>query len=112
LGKRQMPPQGYLNGDQKLWQLIVTVTGFIFVVTGILLWFFKLKISLAVYQWVLLTHAVCFVVVLFMFPVHFYLTTLYPGFEESLSSMIDGKVSESYARENHSKWLKEKTGEE
>lgn len=111
-GKNQMPPQGHINGDQKLWQLIVTVTGLLLMATGILLWFFKLKISLAVYQGVLLTHAGCFVVVLFTFPVHFYLTTLYPGFEESLSSMTDGKVSESYAREHHSKWFKEKFGKE
>ena len=112
LEKRQMPPQGYLNGDQKLWQLIVTVTSLLLVATGILLWFFKLKLSLVFYQWILLTHATSFVIVLFMFPVHFYLTTLYPGFDESLSSMIDGKISEFYAREHHIKWLKEKTGEE
>ena len=111
-GKRQMPPQGYLNGDQKLWQLIVTVSGLIAIMTGILLWFFKLKISLVFYQWILLTHAASFMVVLFLFPVHFYLTTLYSGFEESLSSMIDGKVSESYAREHYKKWFEEKTGEE
>lgn len=106
-GKTRMPPQGHINGDQKLWQLIVTVTGFMFMVSGLLLWFFKLKMSLSMYQWVLLTHAVCFVVVLFMFPLHFYLTTLYPGFDESLSSMIDGMVSESYAQEHHSKWFEE-----
>ena len=108
-GKGQMPPQGYINGDQKLWQLLVIVTGVVFALTGILLWFFKLKIPLAFYQSVLLTHAVSFVVFLLMFPVHFYLTTLHSRFEESLSSMIDGKVSESYAKEHYTKWYKEKT---
>jgi formate dehydrogenase subunit gamma len=111
-GERKMPPQGYLNGDQKLWQLLVIVTGLLLVATGILLWFFKLKISLVFYQWALLTHAASFMVVLFIFPVHFYLTILYPGFEESLSSMIDGRISESYAREHHSKWFKKKIGDE
>ena len=110
--KVPMPPQGYINGDQKLWQLVVVVTGLVLALTGALLWFFKLNIPLVLYQWVLLTHAAAFVIVLFMFPVHFYLTTLHSGFEESLSSMMDGKVSESYAREHYHKWYKEKTGAE
>jgi formate dehydrogenase subunit gamma len=108
----QMPPQGYINGDQKLWQLVVIVTGILFALTGTLLWFFKLNIPLVFYQWVLLAHAASFVIVMFMFPMHFYLTTLHSGFEESLSAMIDGKVSESYAREHYHKWYKEKTGGE
>ncbi len=111
-GKVQMPPQGYINGDQKLWQLVVIVTGLVFTLTGIMLWFFKLNIPLVLYQWVLLTHAAAFVIVSFMFLVHFYLSTLHPRFEESLSSMLDGKVSSSYAREHYSKWYNGKTGSE
>ncbi len=107
--KAEMPPQGYINGDQKLWQLIVMVTGVVFAITGILLWFFKLKMPLVLYQGILLTHAFSFVIVSFMFLVHLYLTTLYPKFEESLSSMVDGKVSESYAQEHYEKWYDEKT---
>ncbi len=110
--KVQMPPQGYINGDQKLWQLVVIVNGLVFALTGILLWFFKLKIPLVLYQWVSLTHGVAFVVVSFMFLVHFYLTVLHPGFEESLGSMVDGKVSSSYARKNFSKWYEEQPDEE
>ena len=110
--KAQMPPQGYINGDQKLWQLVVIVTGLVFTVTGILLWFFKLKMPLVLYQWVSLSHATAFVVVSFMFLVHFYLTTLHPGFEESLSSMVDGKVSPSYARNHYNKWYDEKPNAE
>lgn len=104
-----MPPQGYLNGDQKLWQLVVIITGLLFMLPGILLWFFKFKIPVVLYQWVSLTHAVSFVVSLFMFLVHLYLTMLHPAFEESLSSMVDGKISESYARTHYSKWHDEKT---
>ncbi len=109
-GKVQMPPQGYINGDQKLWQLIVIITGLVSTLTGIMLWFFKLKMPVVLYQYVLLTHAIAFVVVSFMFLVHFYLTTLHPEFEESLSSMLDGKVSSSYAHEHYSKWYESKKG--
>ncbi len=110
--KVQMPPQGYINGDQKLWQLVVIVTGFAFSSTGMLLWFFRSKIPLVFYQWVLLTHATAFVILSFMFLVHFYLTTLHPRFEESLSSMVDGKVSSAYAREHYGKWYDGKTDAE
>ncbi len=103
-GQEQMPPQGRINGDQKLWQLMVIITGSVFILTGVNLWFFKLQIPIVLYQWVLLAHAVAFVVISFMFPIHFYLRTLHPRFEESLSSMLDGKVSEPYARKHYPKW--------
>jgi len=44
------------------------------------------------------------VIVGVMFLAHFYLRTLHPNFPESLASMLDGKVSESYARDHYSKW--------
>lgn len=103
-GPGQMPPQGRINGDQKLWQLVVIITGSVFILTGVNLWFFKLQIPIVLYQWVLFAHAVAFVVISFMFLIHFYLRTLHPRFEESLSSMLDGKVSEPYARKHYPKW--------
>ncbi|MEE8413320.1 MAG: cytochrome b/b6 domain-containing protein [Dehalococcoidales bacterium] len=112
-GRRtQMPPQGYINGDQKLWQLVVTVCGTIFIITGILMWFFQFKMPRELYQWISLTHGLAFIVISFMFLVHFYLTVLHQGFEESLGAMIDGKVSSSYARKNYSKWYAEQPDEE
>lgn len=105
--KTHMPPQGRINGDQKLWQLVVILTGLISAFSGILLGFFKLKIPWMVYQGVLLTHAAAYMVLSFMFLVHFYLSTLHPGFEESLSSMVDGKISPSYARDHYPKWYQD-----
>ncbi len=110
--KVQMPPQGYLNGDQRLWQLIVLVTGLASTVTGVLMWFFKLKMPRGLYQWISLSHAAAFVVVLFMFMLHFYLTTLHPDLGESLGAMLDGKVSPAFAREHYRKWYEEETGAE
>jgi formate dehydrogenase subunit gamma len=104
IGKRDMPPQGRINGDQRLWQLIVIITSTVLVFTGITLWFFKLKIPRLLYQGSLLTHSAAFIIVLVTFFWHFYLRTLYPDFDESLSSMIDGKISESYAAKHYSKW--------
>lgn len=109
--EQPMPPQDRINGDQKLWQLVVIITGATFVLTGIILWFFRLKVPLELYQYVLLAHAVAFIVISFLFPAHFYLRTLHPGFEESLSSMLDGKVSASYARKHYPKWHDRIAGE-
>ena len=109
-GRSQMPPQGYLNGDQRLWQLVVIITGSVFVTTGMLQWFFKLKISLVLYEWLSLSHATAFVIVSFAFFGHFYLTTLHPRFEQSLAAMVDGKVSSSYAEEHYRRWSGWKPG--
>lgn len=108
--QEQMPPQDRINGDQKLWQLVVFITGTVLIATGVLQWFFRPKIPIELYQWVLLAHAAAFVVVSILFPVHFYLRTLHPFFDESLSSMLDGKVSESYARKHYPKWLEKIVG--
>lgn len=110
--KVQMPPQGYINGDQKLWQLVVIITGLTFMLTGILMWFFKLKMPLTLYQAMLLAHATAFVVMSFLFLVHFYLAALHPRLGESLSSMVDGAVSPSFARERYGKWYSGKPQQE
>ena len=102
--KKEMSPQGYINGDQKLWQLVVTVCAAVFIITGVLMWFFHFKMPQALYQWVSLTHGLAFIIFSFMFLVHFYLTVLHPGFEESLGAMVDGKVSPNFARNNYEKW--------
>jgi formate dehydrogenase gamma subunit len=106
-GAVQMPPQGRINGDQRLWQLAVILTGGVLALTGVILWFFKLKVPADLYAVVLLTHAGAFVVIALMFPVHFYVRTLHPFFEESLSSMLDGKVSSAYAARHYPKWRDE-----
>ncbi len=111
-GRRtEMPPQGYLNGDQRLWQLVTVVTGIVFTLTGLFMWFFKLKMSLGLYQGILLTHGVSFVITASLFLLHLYLAILHPRFEESLSAMVDGKVSPTYAREHFAKWHERISGD-
>jgi formate dehydrogenase subunit gamma len=109
-GRKDMPPQGRINGGQKLWQLIVITTGTVLILTGIVLWFFRFKIPLVAYQGVLLVHALAFIVVAVIFLLHIYVAMFHPRFSESLSSMLDGKVSDSYARAHYSKWYRQKTG--
>lgn len=110
--KLPMPPQGYLNGDQRLWQLTVIVTGLVFMLTGVLMWFLQLKMPVVVYQGILLAHTAAFVVVSLMFLVHFYLAVLNTRSEEALSSMVDGKISPTYAREHYGRWYGGRTDAE
>jgi formate dehydrogenase subunit gamma len=100
----RMPPQGHINAGQKIWQAVVIVTGVIFVITGTVMWGFRLDIPVSVYQWILFVHGLAFVVVFAMLLLHIYLGVFHPRFRESLQSMIDGKISPTYARTHYPKW--------
>lgn len=110
--KTEMPRQDYLNGDQRLWQFVTVITGAALALTGTLMWFYKLKMSWGLYQGILLTHASSFALAATMFLGHLHLTLLHPRFEESLSSMVDGKISPTYAREHYAKWYERGAGDE
>lgn len=109
--KVRMPAQGYLNGDQRLWQLVVVLAGLTLLLTGIALWLFKLNLPILVNRWMAIIHVLAFLVVSFMFLIHFYIASLHPNLEESLSSMIDGMVTPSYAQQHYGKWYNGKDGE-
>lgn len=103
----EMPPQGRINGGQKLWQLTVVVTGGSSLPTGVVLWAFAGYAETGLYFWNLFAHGLAFVAVSVMFNVHLYMSMLHPRFEESLNSMLDGKVSESYAGRHYPLWFAE-----
>jgi formate dehydrogenase subunit gamma len=109
--EERMPPQDRLNGGQKAWQAIIIVTGVVFVVTGITLWGFRFCLPLPVYQYLLLTHGVAFVIIVLMFLVHIYLGVFHPRFRESLRSMLDGRISPDYAGRHYRKWYQKKLSE-
>jgi formate dehydrogenase subunit gamma len=102
--EEKMPPQGRLNSGQKLWQALIIVTGLIFVVTGIAMWVFRLSLPISAYQWLLFVHGIAFVIILVMFLLHTYLAVFHPRFRESFRSMLDGRVSPTYARTHYRKW--------
>ena len=107
----KMPPQARLNTGQKVWQLVIIGTGFVFLVTGAIMWLFKSRIAIDAYQWVLFVHGTAFVIVFVMFLVHFYMGVFHPGMRESLPSMLDGKISPSYAKRHYRKWYDKVRGD-
>jgi formate dehydrogenase subunit gamma len=106
----RMPPQGEIDPGQRAWELVIVVSGVIFVLTGVPLWFFKYAMPLAVYQWALSVHAMAFIAVFGFFLLHIYLGVFHPRFKESLRSMLDGRISPGYAKKHYPKWYeKEKS---
>jgi len=104
---RLMPPQGYINTGMKLYRLAVLFGGVVFVITGFIMWFLKGIVSPAVFEWCLILHDFSFIVAICVFFLHFQLGVFHPRMDESILSMVDGKVSGVYARSHHRKWYEE-----
>jgi formate dehydrogenase subunit gamma len=102
-----MPPQGHVNSGQKLWQFIVLVTGILFVISGIFMWFLKDIVAPGVFQWCVIVHDVAFLLAFLMLLVHVYTGSLHPRMTESFRSMLDGKISKTYASKHYGKWYDE-----
>ena len=104
-----MPPQDEMNTGQKMWYTMLLIFGPIFIVTGILMWFFKYSLPSGVFQWSLFAHDVSFIVIFLMFLLHIYLGIIHPMMRQHggcFRAMVpwDGTVSEEYAKSHHGKW--------
>lgn len=105
LGKESdMPPQDEMNTGQKMWWLMVLVFGVVFVITGVVMWFAKTTAPPGVLQWMTFIHDVAFIATGAMLLLHIYLGVFHPLMTEAWGSMIDGKISDEYARKHHGKW--------
>ena len=104
---RLMPPQGYINTGMKLYRLAILLGGAVFVITGLIMWFLKGIVPPGVFQWCVIVHDITFIVAIGMFLLHVQLGVFHPRMDESLLSMVDGKVSGVYAKSHHGKWYDE-----
>ena len=102
-----MPPQDEMNTGQKLWYTMLLILSPIFVITGILMWFFADILPPGVFQWSVFIHDVAFIVTFLFLLIHVYLGVLHPLMRThggSFSSMVDGTVTGEYAKSHHGKW--------
>lgn len=104
---RLMPPQGYINTGMKLYRLSILFGGVVFVITGLIMSFLKGIVAPWIFQWCLVAHDVAFIAAIGMFMLHVQLSVFHPRMDESLLSMVDGKVSGVYAKSHHGKWYDE-----
>jgi len=108
--EKTMPPQPHMDTGQKMWWLIVIVFGVIFVLTGVIMWFFKEIAPVALLQWMVLLHDIAFIVTGTMLFVHIYLGVFHPLMTESWDAMTGGKISTEYAKSHHGRWYQDVTG--
>ncbi len=104
---RLMPPQGYINTGMKIYRVGILFGGALFVATGAVMWFLKGVAPPAVFQWSVVLHDITFIFSIAMLFLHFTLGVLHPRMDESLLTMVDGKVSGVYAKSHHEKWYDE-----
>ena len=102
--EKTMPPQKHMNTGQKLWWLMVIISGLVFVITGLIMWAFKTTAPAGLLQWMVLVHDIAFIATGCMLFVHIYLSLFHPLMTEARASMTRGKVSVKYAKSHHGKW--------
>jgi formate dehydrogenase subunit gamma len=102
-----MPPQGAMNTGQRLWWLIVLVSGVLFTITGLVMWFAKTTASAAVLQWMVLIHDIAFILAGSMLLLHIYLGIIHPLMTEAWKAIYKGTISVGYAKKHHAKWYEE-----
>lgn len=78
-----LPPQGALNSGQKIWWLLTVISGLAFIVSGVVMWFFKVSAPAAVSSRMIFIHDVSFIVTGAMFLLHIYLGVLHPKMTEA-----------------------------
>jgi formate dehydrogenase subunit gamma len=98
---------GFFNGGQKLYFWAIVVSGVLFLITGLLMWFDHL-----VGRWVVavsyVIHDLAALLMLAGFIIHIYEGTAHqPG---TFRSMMDGTVTESWAWTHHPAWYRAVTG--
>ncbi len=103
-----MPPQGKYNAGQKFNALTQIITFFLFVVTGLTMWFGKGIVSPTVFMWSVIIHDLSMIATTALFILHIYLVAVHPLMRESITAMFEGTVTEEFAREHHGKWLAER----
>ena len=112
LGNEQaMPPQRYLNTFQKMWLLLVIISGPVFAISGIIMWAFQTIAPDALLQFMIFLHDIAFITTGTMLFVHIYMSVLHPMVRPlktgAWSAMTRGKVSAEYAKSHHGKWYQE-----
>ena len=104
---REPPDTGFFNGGQKLYFWLIVASALVFLLTGLLLWFDDI-----VARWIVavsyVLHDLAALVMLAGFIIHIYEgTAAQPG---TFRSMVDGTVTESWARTHHPGWYADVTG--
>ena len=104
--KKEIPPQGFYNGGEKVNSLIQIFSGAVLICTGIIMWFSG-SFSEGLLMLAIPLHALFFAIAVAGAVGHIYLALLNPVSNEAIGAMTTGKVSEKYMIENHGQWYED-----
>lgn len=107
--RTDVPETGFFNGGQKLYFWLIVFSTLFLLVTGFLLWFDD-----TVPRWLVavgyVLHGIAALLMLAGFIIHIYEgTAAQPG---TFRSMVDGTVTEDWARTHHPAWYEDVAGSE
>jgi formate dehydrogenase subunit gamma len=100
--KKEIPPQGFYNGGEKVNSIIQVVCGVGLIVSGLFLW---LSSSPPLIMYPL--HALFFAIGVAGAIGHIYLAVFNPVSNEAIRGIISGDISEDYMKHNHGAWYEE-----
>ena len=83
------------------------VSGVLFTITGLVMWFAKTTASAAALQWMVLIHDIAFILAGSMLLLHIYLGLIHPLMTEAWKAIYKGTISVGYAKKHHAKWYEE-----
>jgi formate dehydrogenase subunit gamma len=107
--KKEPADVGFFNGGQKLYFWAIVLSGVIFLITGLIIWFDQ-----SVDRWLVavcyLLHDLAALLMLAGFIVHIYEgTSAMPG---TFRAMTNGTVSDKWAWTHHPAWYRDVTGDD
>lgn len=95
---------GKYNAGQKMMFWSIMSLTLLLLVTGLIIWrpYFAHFFPITFVRWSLLIHATAAIVLIHAILIHMYMAFWVKG---SIKGMIEGKVSERWARKHHPRWL-------
>lgn len=107
-GHAHFDPQGKFNQGEKL-NIVLQSSGWVlFVVSGLLLWFFD-KFSATVGMYAMILHDIAFIAT-FMYAIgHIYMGLFHPITKQALPAMVSGYMDADFAKEHYTLWYNEVT---
>lgn len=101
----KLPEPYKFNAGQKMFFITVALYGLVMVVTGLILWLGMSSLGTGLLRWMMVLHAFGVMVLGGFAMVHIYLGTI--GTSGSIDAVLDGKVTEAWAKTHMTKWYKE-----
>jgi formate dehydrogenase subunit gamma len=103
---RKPAPQGRFNAGQKINATLTVAFAFLFLISGLLLWFGERDTRLRFASTVVLHDGLMFASLALLVG-HLYLALIHPATRHALRGVTIGTVSEEWAERHHPKWKPE-----